>query len=71
MNYTYTDKKLEFSPEVQAVIDEVVPRLCSRDDRENTRTGAEFDGKTPFIDAFEQLPDAPYSEAYATGIAYS
>ena len=49
MNYTYTDKKLEFSPEVQAVIDEVVPRLCSRDDRENTRTGAEFDGKTPFI----------------------
>ena len=71
MNYKYTDKKLEFSPEVQAVVDEVVPRLCSRDDRENTRTGAAFDGKTPFIDAFEELPDAPYSEAYATGIAYS
>ncbi len=71
MNYTYTDRKLELSEEIKAVVAEVEPRLFSRDDRENTRTGECFDGKTPFIDAFEEKIDAPYSEALATGIAYS
>ncbi|MBQ9922224.1 MAG: hypothetical protein IJO52_08550, partial [Clostridia bacterium] len=71
MNYTYRDKKLELSEQVKAVVAEVEPRLFSRDNREDTRTGAGFDGKTPFIDAFEEKADAPYSEALATGIVYS
>ncbi|MBR5447689.1 MAG: hypothetical protein IKV40_04620 [Clostridia bacterium] len=71
MNYTYRDKKLELSEQVKAVVAEVEPRLFPRDNREDTRTGAGFDGKTPFIDAFEEKADAPYSEALATGIAYS
>lgn len=71
MNYTYTDKKFEFSPEMRRVIDEVEPRLFSRDEREGTFSGPVYDGKEPFLDVFEEMPDAPYSEVLANAIVRS
>lgn len=71
MDYTYLDRKFEFSPEMRRVIDEVEPRLFPRDDREGTHTGPAYDGKEPFLDEFEAAGDAPYSEALAKSIVRS
>lgn len=71
MNYTYIDKKFEFSPESAKVYDALRHRIHGWDDREETWTGPKFDGKTPFLDVFEEMPDAPYSEALANAIVRS
>jgi len=71
MNYTYLDKKYVPSPEMQRVIDELEPRLFPRDSREGTFTGGPYDGKEPFLDVFEEMPDAPYAVALATAIVRS
>ena len=71
MKYTFTDQKLTFSPRVEALHRALEPRLKHRDCREMTFTGPEYDGKTPFLDVFEEMPDAPYVEALAHAIVRS
>lgn len=71
MNYTYLDRKYVPSPEMQRVIDELEPRMFTRYYREGTFTGGPYDGKEPFIDVFEEMPDAPYAIALATAISRS
>ncbi len=71
MRYTYLDKKYAFSPSVQAVLDVIGLTMLGWDDREATYTGPEYDRKTPFLDVFEEMPDAPYSEALAHAIVKS
>ncbi|MBQ8523692.1 MAG: hypothetical protein IJ457_03630 [Clostridia bacterium] len=71
MNYTYLDKKYELSPEMQRVVDEVEPRMFDRNMREGTFTGAPYDCREPFLDVFEEMPDAPYAIALAHAIVRS
>ena len=71
MKYTFTDQKLTFSPRVEALHRALEPRLKHRDCREMTFTGPEYDGKTPFLDVFEEMPEAPYVEALAHAIVRS
>ena len=72
MDYRTTDTKLTFSPRMEQVYADILPRLKPRDAREDTMTGPDCDGKTPFLDAFERLrPDLPYAVAYAHGIVNS
>jgi len=71
MNYTYLDHKLEISPSLQPVYSELLSRLLPNRVREGTCTGPQPNGKTPFLDAFEENPDLSYVECLAKGIVRS
>ena len=71
MKYTYLDRKFEFSPRAKQALEDSLTFFHGWDDREETFTGPDFDGKTPFLDVFEEMPDAPYSECLAHGIVRS
>ncbi len=51
--------------------EQILKRLKSRDEREDTFTGPDDDGKEPFLDAFESRPDEPYIICLAHGIVDS
>ena len=53
------------------VREQILKRLCPRDDREGTWTGPPDDGREPFLDAFENNPDDPYIINLARGIVDS
>ena len=71
MKYTYLDHKFEFSPKAKKALEDSLKFFHGWDDREETFTGPLFDGKTPFLDVFEEMPDAPYSECLAHAIVRS
>ena len=56
---------------MKAEYEVVHARMKSWSDRENTRTGPEPDGKEPFLEAFENMPDEPYVVCLAQGISDS
>ena len=71
MNYTFTDKKLDFSTRAEKLHADIKKRLKVRGYREATLTNNVYDGKEPFLDAFESMPDEPYVVILATAIANS
>lgn len=72
MKYDSVDWKLNFSPDIQQVYTDLMERLQPYGAREYTSTGPErADGKNPFADVFEEMPDAPYEICCAHGIVRS
>ena len=72
MNYAYTDKLFELTDRMDKVRRDVEARMHPWGARESTHTGDPvYDKKEPFLDAFEQLADAPYPIALAEGIVRS
>ncbi len=65
------DDRFVFEGRNKKVREQVLGRLCTRDEREGTWTGPEDDGKEPFLDAFENNPDSPYIINLARGIVDS
>lgn len=70
-DYRSTEEMLNFSPALAVLSESVVARLKPQSVREGTWTGPDPDGKTPILDAFERMPDAPYAECLAQGIVDS
>ncbi len=56
-NVRSADARYRFSPGMEKLKEDVLNRLLSRIERENTRVTPP-DGKTPFLDVFEAMPDA-------------
>lgn len=72
MEYNSADWKMEFSPEMQQVYTDLLSRLQPYGAREYTSTGPDrANGKNPFADVFEEMPDAPYAICCAKGIVRS
>ena len=71
MKYTYLDRKFEFSPRAKQALEDSLMFFHGWDDREETFTGPMFDGKTPFLDVFEEMQGVPYSECLAHAIVRS
>ncbi|MBR6807452.1 MAG: hypothetical protein IKM46_03625 [Clostridia bacterium] len=63
--------KFTFEGRNALVREQIVKRLKSRDEREDTFTGPDDDGREPFLDAFERYPDEPYIVCLAHGIVES
>ncbi|MBQ7160862.1 MAG: hypothetical protein IJR90_04050 [Clostridia bacterium] len=70
-NYRSNEEKFELSPLMESEYAVVRARMKDWDAREMTRTGPEPDGKEPFLEAFESMPDEPYIICLAQGIADS
>ncbi len=70
-DYRSTEEMLNFSPALAVLSESVVARLKPQSVREGTWTGPDPDGKTPILEAFERMPDAPYAECLAQGIVDS
>ncbi len=71
-NYRSTEEKLVFSPRMERVYKDVLTRLKGNRDREGTETSpVEPEGRDPFVDVFEEMPDAPLVIAQAHGIVRS
>ena len=59
--YRNADQKLEFTPRIRAVEQAIRPRLREWKPRENTLIDpVPLEGRNPFADVFEEMPDAPY-----------
>jgi len=72
INYKFTDKKLKFSERAEKVRSGVESRLKEWSYREGTITNLAWDGKTPFLDAFETYGDSlPYVIVLAKAISDS
>jgi len=71
-DYRAIDERLEFTPRMVKVREDVLPRLYSRHYREDTMCSpVEPDGKDPFMDEFLEHPDRPYIINLANGIVRS
>ena len=72
LDYTVTSEKLCFSPRMQVVHQEILPRLKVRDMREGTFC-SELDAgdQNPFLDEFMEHPQAPYIINLANAIVRS
>lgn len=70
MNYSSLEPYV-FSPKLQQIRDDLLGRVRCRDDREMTYTNHAYDGKTPFLDAFERYANDPYIVKLAHAIADS
>jgi len=71
MNYAYTDKLFKLTDRMSKIRADVEARMKPWGARESTHTGGAYDKKEPFLDAFEDLADAPYPVALAEGIVRS
>ena len=60
LRYTDTDIRFEFPRDAARYCTEMEKRLKPQGVREGTHTGPEPDGKNPFLDVFESMPDEPY-----------
>lgn len=70
--YRDTESKLQFTPRMQVVEKDIRARLRLRNDRELTYIEPiALDGRNPFADVFEEMPDAPYVIALAHAIVRS
>ncbi len=71
-DYKRTDIKLEFTPRMAAVREDILPRLLPQGAREGTACNlVESGDKNPFLDVFLEMPDAPHVIAHAHGIVRS
>lgn len=71
-DYRSTEERLEFTPRMTRVRDEVKGRVRNQGAREGTDTSiVSGEGKNPFLDAFLEHPDAPTVIAQAYGIVRS
>ncbi len=70
-DYRDSSKQIELSDRILEIFAEAKSRFRSRGEREGTETGPEADGKTPFLDAFESMPDEPYVVCLAQAIVNS
>ena len=72
VKYSNSKEKFEFSERMAKVHGEILPRVHNFHTREDTMTSpAEAGDKNPFVDAFAEMPDAPYIIALANGIVRS
>lgn len=71
MKYDSSEDRICFSPAIEALRKATFARAKPNRVREGTRTGPDPDGKTPFLDVFERMPDAPYAVCLAHGIVDS
>jgi len=70
--YRDAENKLVFSPRLRAVEKAIRPRLRRWKLRENTLVDpVPLEGRNPFADVFEEMPDAPYVIALAHAIVRS
>ncbi len=65
------DEKLMMSERLEALGRTVRARLKGFDAEENTKTGPPANGEEPFLDVFEEMPDAPYAHCLAHAIVRS
>ena len=71
-NYTMTTDKLEFSPRMLKVKEDIQKRLQPNRAREGTWTSpAKIEGKNPILDEFREHPEASYIINLANGIVRS
>lgn len=71
-NYRSTEEQLVLSERMQLVKEGIYPRLRCRKDREHSRIEpVSTHGLNPFVDEFEEHPDAPYVINLANGIVRS
>ena len=70
-DYTRTDRLFPLPREAAMTVGALEKRLRPQSVREGTHTGPEPDGKTPFLDAFEAMPDEPYPVVLAHAIVNS
>ncbi len=71
-DYRALDEKLQYTARMQRVSDAVEPRLLPYGRREGTNTSpVGTEGKNPFLDVFEEMPDAPLVIAQAHAIVRS
>ena len=66
-----TTEKIEFSAQAASVFKATAARAFWRAERENSFTNHDYDGKTPFLDTFEQNADQPYIICLARAITAS
>lgn len=72
INYRSTEEKIEFSSKVQHLYDDLMKRIYGRFAREDTLCSPiEYDGKTPFLDVFEETKSEPYPIRLAKAIVRS
>lgn len=70
-NYHSLTEKFTFSPALEQLHADLLRRLKPNRIREDTKTGPEPDGKSPFLETFEQNPDLSYAECLAQAIVCS
>lgn len=71
-NYKSTEEKLVFSPRMERVYRDVLTRLKENREREKTETSpVGTEGRDPFLEVFEEMPDAPLVIAQAYAIVHS
>ncbi len=71
LDYRSSEEKFEYSPDMQTVYDDLQLRLKPNRVREDTWTGAEPDGKNPFLDVFLETKGEPYAIRLAKSIVRS
>jgi formate C-acetyltransferase len=71
MNYRDENTRFVFPPDAARYCAEMEKRLKPQGVREGTHTGPEPDGKTPFLDAFESMPEEAYPVVLAHAIVNS
>ena len=68
-DYRSVEQPIPFSERVEAIRQNILPRLRKRNQREGTHIEPIDSGnRNPMADAFEEMPDAPYVIALAHGI---
>lgn len=71
-DYKNKEEKFGFSDRMAKVRSDILPRLLSQNERENTVCNLCDDGgRNPFLDVFREMPDAPHVIAHAEGIVRS
>lgn len=71
-DYRCTEEKLVFTDRMLRVKNDIHPRLRCRNDREHSMIEpVATHGRNPFVDEFEEHPDAPYVINLANGIVRS
>ena len=70
-DYSAPDLDFSFPRDAARYCAELEKRLKPQSVREGTHTGPEPDGKTPFLDTFEAMPDEPYPVVLAHAIVKS
>ena len=71
VDYRSVETKFEYSPDMQAVYEDLLKRLKPNRVREDTWTGAPTDGKNPFLDVFLETKGEPYAIRLAKSIVRS
>lgn len=64
-------ERYEFSERMQKIFDRVSERAYTQGEREGTNTNRNYDGKTPFLDAFEKYEGESFEVRFSHAIADS